>query len=122
MGRAPTQEAGPSLGEMSEELQGELAEIISNSKLSELYLSLARDLDVMEAKLPEEVRVRGPRLFRLCISPGRGSCDAAVLMRRTAQFAAARCCGCKELYIRQKFSPTRLGGTWLSVPSAYTDY
>lgn len=39
---------------MDEDL--ELQEIISNSKLSELYLSLARDLDVMEAKLPEEVR------------------------------------------------------------------
>lgn len=41
---------------MDEDLQMELQEIISNSKLSELYLSLARDLDVMEAKLPEEVR------------------------------------------------------------------
>ncbi len=40
---------------MDEDLQMELQEIISNSKLSELYLSLARDLDVMEAKLPEEV-------------------------------------------------------------------
>ena len=99
---------------MSEELQGELAEIISNSKLSELYLSLARDLDVMEAKLPEEVRVRGPRLFRLCMPRPwimRCSCFDA----RTAQFAAARCCGC--MYIGD-----RLGGTWLSVPSAFTHH
>ncbi|KAK9903923.1 hypothetical protein WJX75_000553 [Coccomyxa subellipsoidea] len=40
---------------MDEDLQMELQEIISNSRLSELYLALARDLDVMEAKLPEEV-------------------------------------------------------------------
>ncbi|GFH09753.1 26S proteasome non-ATPase regulatory subunit 2 homolog [Haematococcus lacustris] len=32
-----------------------LREIISNSKLSEHYLALARDLDVMEAKVPEDV-------------------------------------------------------------------
>ena len=54
------QEAGPSLGEMGDELQEELGEIISNSKLSELYLALARDLDVMEPKLPEEVRSSVP--------------------------------------------------------------
>lgn len=32
-----------------------LREIISNSKLSEHFLALARDLDVMEPKVPEEV-------------------------------------------------------------------
>ncbi|GBG62353.1 hypothetical protein CBR_g30307 [Chara braunii] len=32
-----------------------LQEIISNSKLSEGYLALARDLDVMEAKTPEDI-------------------------------------------------------------------
>lgn len=43
------------LENLDPELQSELQEIISNSKLSELYLSLARDLDVMEPKLPDEV-------------------------------------------------------------------
>lgn len=33
----------------------ELAEIMGNARLSERYLSLARDLDVMEAKTPEDV-------------------------------------------------------------------
>jgi hypothetical protein len=32
-----------------------LREIISNSKLSEHFLALARDLDVMEPKVPEDV-------------------------------------------------------------------
>ncbi len=36
-------------------LQAELTEINSNSKLSEFYMALARDLDVVEAKTPEEV-------------------------------------------------------------------
>ncbi len=44
-----------------------LREIISNSRLAEYYLSLARDLDVMEPKLPEDVYkshlVRTCRLF-----------------------------------------------------------
>ena len=43
------------LENLDSELQAELQEIISNSKLSEMYLSLARDLDVMEPKLPDEV-------------------------------------------------------------------
>lgn len=33
-----------------------LRQIISNTKLSEMFLALARDLDVMEPKVPEEVR------------------------------------------------------------------
>ncbi len=37
------------------DLREELRKINSNSRLSELYLALARDLDVMEAKTPEEV-------------------------------------------------------------------
>ena len=32
-----------------------LTEITGNARLSQHYLALARDLDVMEAKLPEEV-------------------------------------------------------------------
>ena len=43
------------LDNLDPEVQTELQEIISNSKLSEMYLSLARDLDVMEPKLPDEV-------------------------------------------------------------------
>ena len=37
------------------DLREELRKINSNSRLSELYLALARDLDVMEAKTPDEV-------------------------------------------------------------------
>ena len=32
-----------------------LQEIVNNSKLSEGYLTLARDLDVMEPKTPEDI-------------------------------------------------------------------
>lgn len=38
-----------------EDLQTSLQEIISNSKLSEHFMELARDLDVMEPKIPEDV-------------------------------------------------------------------
>lgn len=38
-----------------EDLREELRKINSNSRLSELFLSLARDLDVMEPKTPDEV-------------------------------------------------------------------
>ena len=38
-----------------EELREELRKINSNSRLGEMFLSLARDLDVMEPKSPEEV-------------------------------------------------------------------
>lgn len=54
------EEATEGTGSIDEDLQVELQEIISNTNLSELYLALARDLDVMEAKLPEEVL---PSLF-----------------------------------------------------------
>ena len=49
-----------------EELREELRKINSNSRLSEMFLSLARDLDVMEPKSPEEVRHDMPsRLIQL---------------------------------------------------------
>lgn len=38
-----------------EETQTSLQEVISNSKLSEYFLELARDLDVMEPKVPDDV-------------------------------------------------------------------
>mmetsp|Transcript_11472 Transcript_11472/g.20271 ORF Transcript_11472/g.20271 Transcript_11472/m.20271 type:complete len:903 (-) Transcript_11472:384-3092(-) len=38
-----------------EGLRESLREVLSNSRLSEYYLALARDLDVMEAKVPEDV-------------------------------------------------------------------
>lgn len=38
-----------------EELQAELRELNANGNLSEQYLALARDLDVMEPKAPDEV-------------------------------------------------------------------
>jgi hypothetical protein len=48
-----------------------LREIISNSKLSEHYLTLARDLDVMEPKLPEDV-------YKSHLTEGRAPQGAAV--------------------------------------------
>eukprot|EP00887_Chlorella_sp_A99_P000106 scaffold16.g106.t1 len=47
-------EEGPAAVADDEEREA-LQQIISNSKLSEHYLSLARDLDVVEAKTPEDV-------------------------------------------------------------------
>ena len=41
--------------EADEEWRQELEQINGNSHLSEQYLQLARDLDVMEAKTPEDV-------------------------------------------------------------------
>jgi 26S proteasome regulatory subunit N1 len=39
----------------NEEQRELLQELISNSKLSEGYLTLARDLDVMEPKTPDDL-------------------------------------------------------------------
>jgi 26S proteasome regulatory subunit N1 len=47
-------EEGPCAVE-DETLRTQLQEAISNTRLSEHYLALARDLDVMEAKVPEDV-------------------------------------------------------------------
>ena len=47
-------ESGPNK-EADEERRQELEQINGNSQLSEQYLQLARDLDVMEAKTPEDV-------------------------------------------------------------------
>ncbi len=47
-----------------------LREIISNSKLSEHFLALARDLDVMEAKTPEDV-------YKTHLTEGRAPAGAA---------------------------------------------
>jgi len=41
--------------DVEEEEKELVAEILSNGKLSEQYLALARDLDVMEAKTPEDI-------------------------------------------------------------------
>lgn len=38
-----------------EELREKVIAIMSNSRLSERFLALARDLDVMEARAPEDV-------------------------------------------------------------------
>ena len=46
------------------DLREELRKINSNSRLSELYLALARDLDVMEAKTPEEVGSEATLILR----------------------------------------------------------
>lgn len=47
----------------SEDQKEKLQEIISNSKLSEGYLTLARDLDVMEPKTPEDI-------YKVCVVLG----------------------------------------------------
>lgn len=44
----------------NEEQRELLQELISNSKLSEGYLTLARDLDVMEPKTPDD-------LYKVCV-------------------------------------------------------
>ncbi|KAK9842343.1 hypothetical protein WJX81_007723 [Elliptochloris bilobata] len=54
-----------------EELQAELREINANSRLSEQYLSLARDLDVMEPKAPDEV-------YKMHLVEGRAASGPAV--------------------------------------------
>eukprot|EP01026_Neomeris_dumetosa_P045237 TRINITY_DN382_c0_g1_i9.p1 TRINITY_DN382_c0_g1~~TRINITY_DN382_c0_g1_i9.p1 ORF type:complete len:679 (-),score=113.03 TRINITY_DN382_c0_g1_i9:160-2196(-) len=40
---------------IDEEQQEKMQEIMGNQRMSELYLKLARDMDVMEAKVPEDV-------------------------------------------------------------------
>lgn len=49
-----------------EELRSTLAEIGGNMRASSHYLSLARDLDVMEAKLPNEVTPCSLQCSRQC--------------------------------------------------------
>jgi hypothetical protein len=60
-----------------------LREIISNSKLSEHFLALARDLDVMEPKVPEDVyktHLTGVRQIRV-VSVGMCGCGCVVNTR-----------------------------------------
>mmetsp|Transcript_31070 Transcript_31070/g.68978 ORF Transcript_31070/g.68978 Transcript_31070/m.68978 type:complete len:901 (-) Transcript_31070:581-3283(-) len=63
-------EEGPAAVE-DDTLREQLREIISNSKLSEHYLALARDLDVMEPKQPEDV-------YKTHLVDGRAPTGAAV--------------------------------------------
>ncbi len=58
-----------------------LREIISNSKLSEHYLTLARDLDVVEAKTPEDV-------YKTHLTEGRAPAGAAAVDSARANLAA----------------------------------
>ncbi len=53
-----------------EEQRETMRQIISNTKLSEMFLALARDLDVLEPKTPEEVCCGG--FVVLCRGLGRG--------------------------------------------------
>jgi hypothetical protein len=48
-------EAHPTLGGTSEEESEEVAAIVGSNRLSEGFLALARDLDVTEPKLPEDI-------------------------------------------------------------------
>uniref|UniRef100_A0A7S3QP44 26S proteasome non-ATPase regulatory subunit 2 homolog n=1 Tax=Dunaliella tertiolecta TaxID=3047 RepID=A0A7S3QP44_DUNTE len=57
--------------EADEEKREALREVVSNSKLSEHFLALARDLDVMEAKVPEDV-------YKTHLAEGRQPTGAAV--------------------------------------------
>lgn len=53
----------------NEEQRELLQELISNSKLSEGYLTLARDLDVMEPKTPDDLyKVSYTSLHLTCLS------------------------------------------------------
>jgi len=63
-------EEGPAAVE-DEDLREQLREIISNSKLSEQFLALARDLDVLEPKVPEDV-------YKTHLTDGRQPQGAAV--------------------------------------------
>ncbi|MEW5318423.1 MAG: hypothetical protein WDW38_009646 [Sanguina aurantia] len=55
-----------------ESLRESLREICSNSKLSEHFLALGRDLDVMEAKVPEDV-------YKSHLTEGRSAAGAAAI-------------------------------------------
>ena len=61
---------GPCEIEDGDELE-ELQNIMSNSNLSANYLTLGRDLDVMEAKLPEDI-------YKTHLMEGRAPAGAAV--------------------------------------------
>ncbi|KAL4435475.1 hypothetical protein ABPG77_006237 [Micractinium sp. CCAP 211/92] len=54
-----------------DDLREQLAQIMSNTKLSDQYLSLARDLDIMEAKTPEDV-------YKMHLVEGRAPAGPAV--------------------------------------------
>ena len=73
-----------------EEVREALREVISNSKLSEHFLALARDLDVMEAKVPEDVYKT--HLVRACVC-----CVCTCVYVCTCVFA--RSCVCMCVYV-----------------------
>ncbi|KAG2434205.1 hypothetical protein HXX76_007931 [Chlamydomonas incerta] len=73
-------EEGPAAVE-DDDLREALREIISNSKLSEHYLALARDLDVVEAKTPEDV-------YKTHLTEGRAPAGAAAVDSARANLAA----------------------------------
>ncbi len=69
-----------------EEVREELRKINSNSRLSEMFLSLARDLDVMEPKSPEEVWY--------CCCKEHAPCGS--LYVRTPHIVLLTICSCKS--------------------------
>ncbi|KAG2494897.1 hypothetical protein HYH03_006832 [Edaphochlamys debaryana] len=73
-------EEGPAAVE-DDTLRESLREIISNSKLSEHFLALARDLDVVEAKTPEDV-------YKTHLTEGRAPAGAAAVDSARANLAA----------------------------------
>ena len=68
------------LEDLDPDVQSELQEIISNSRLSEYYLALARDLDVMEPKLPDEVHSLPTPCLPQSIAEGVGACVYSLLL------------------------------------------
>lgn len=69
-----------------EELREKVGAIMSNSRLSERFLALARDLDVMEARAPEDVGPSSPserwiqqQLPASSFDPGRSQGYKAVM-------------------------------------------
>ncbi|KXZ55777.1 hypothetical protein GPECTOR_2g1327 [Gonium pectorale] len=73
-------EEGPAAVE-DDALRESLREVISNSKLSEHFLALARDLDVVEAKTPEDV-------YKTHLTEGRAPAGAAAVDSARANLAA----------------------------------
>ncbi|GIL54030.1 hypothetical protein Vafri_9585 [Volvox africanus] len=73
-------EEGPAAVE-DDNLREALREIISNSKLSEHFLALGRDLDVMEAKTPDDV-------YKTHLTEGRAPAGAAAVDSARANLAA----------------------------------
>ena len=68
-----------------------LTEVTGNARLSQHFLALARDLDVMEAKLPEEVRGQHGSRVLLGQAVAAGRCDVTWMRGQAAPRGTAPC-------------------------------